>query len=366
MLMCGGGTGGHVYPALAVVEALRKRFGDGLAVCYAGAPDSVEERLAGQWEIPFRAVESGGLRGRGPVDAARSLVRFRRGVRQARGFLKECRPQVVFSTGGYASAPVLLAARRTRVPAMIYLPDIEPGLTVKWLSRLVDRVAVSFEEVQRHFPAGKSVVSGYPVREALQGRDEQTARRRLGLAPEGLVVLAFGGSQGARSINRAMVEGIERLLSEAEVVHLTGGLDYDWVMDAREGLMPQLRERYHVHRYLDDEMGDALAAADVVVARAGASTLGEFPAAGVPAVLVPYPYAGGHQYANARYLADRGAAVIVEDKELSGRLVPTLLELLHDGARREHMAERARAVARPDAAMRLAEELEKLAAGRGA
>jgi UDP-N-acetylglucosamine--N-acetylmuramyl-(pentapeptide) pyrophosphoryl-undecaprenol N-acetylglucosamine transferase len=171
----------------------------------------------------------------------------------------------------------------------------------------------------------------------------------------------MGGSQGAHSINRAICEGIVELLTEAQVIHLTGRRDAEWVQERRAMLPDTLRTRYYVYDYLEEEMADALLAADLVIARAGASTLGELPAVGVPSILVPYPYAGAHQWANARFLADAGAAMIVPDHLVDSQLVPTAISLLRDADRRAAMSRAARGLAQPDAAERIARELRELA-----
>jgi UDP-N-acetylglucosamine--N-acetylmuramyl-(pentapeptide) pyrophosphoryl-undecaprenol N-acetylglucosamine transferase len=254
---------------------------------------------------------------------------------------------------------------------MIYLPDVEPGLTIRLLARLAQRVAVTTAASVRYFKPGQAVVTGYPVRQVLCTRHDPTAaRERLGLVAQSLggeerleerVLLVMGGSQGAHSINRAICDGIEPLLAEAQVIHLTGRRDIEWVRERRAALPDALRARYHVYDYLEDEVADALLAADLVVARAGASTLGELPAAGVASILVPYPYAGAHQWANANFLAGAGAAVIVPDHMVGCQLVPTAVALLRDAPRREAMARAARSLAQPDAAARIARELRELA-----
>ena len=363
MLLSGGGTGGHVYPILAVVDAFRRSDESEISILYAGAPGSVEENLAARSDIPFAQVECGQLRGKAPWTVLRNLICSGRGVLQARRAIKAFRAHVVFSTGGYASVPSLIAARLTGVPAMIYLPDIEPGLAIKLLSRLVDRVAVSFEEVRSYFPSQKVVVTGYPVRSVLYDRNKEEARGRLGLSPDEPVLLVFGGSQGARSINRAVVENLRELLAVAQIVHIAGRLDHDWVHEAGQELPGELRTRYHCYEYLHEEMIDALIAADLIVARAGASIFGEFPAVGVPSILVPYPYSGRHQYANAAYMERHGASVVIEDADLAERLVEVSRDMLGDSELWLQMARSTRALAQPEAATSLARELSQLGAG---
>ena len=190
------------------------------------------------------------------------------------------------------------------------------------------------------------------------------ARRALRLPTDDAVLLVFGGSRGAHAINRAVRDVLRPLVERAHVVHVTGYDDYAEMEAIRQGMEPALRERYHPYAYLHDGMTDALVASDLVVARAGAATLGELPAAGVPAVLVPYPYAGQHQHVNADYLADRGAAVVVEDADLDERLLPVVAGLLEDGPRLRAMAEASRRLAVPDAAGAIARHLKELAGER--
>ncbi len=314
----------------------------------------VEKELASRAGLPFAPVDSGQLRGSAPWVAASHLWRIRRGVLQARRLLREFRPDVVFVTGAYVAVPVSMAARMERVPLLVYLPDLTPGLAVRWLSWLAQRVAVSFEPAARYFP-GKAVVTGYPVRAELRAAaaDRAGARRWLGLRTDRPVLLVMGGSHGARSINRVVCQGLVGLLEQAQVVHVTGRLDWPWVQQEAEKLPTSLRGDYHPYPYLHDELPYALAAADLMVNRAGASNLGELPAVGLPAVLVPYPHAGRHQYVNAAFLASHGAARLLEDRDLEQCLLPTVLGLLNDPVARQRMAQAARALAREDAAQRM-------------
>ena len=338
-----------------------------LAICWVGSHNGMEKTLVERNGIPFMGIAASGVRGRGLFQAVQGMITLARGFAQARRLISTFRPSVVFATGGYVCAPVVLAAWLAHIPILIYLPDVEPGLTIRWLARLAQRVAVTTAASVRYFEPGQAVVTGYPVRQALcMHHDPVSARKRLGLTAQPLgggeqVLLVMGGSQGARSINRAICDGIEQLLVEAQVIHLTGRRDVEWVRERRAALPEALRARYHVYDYLEEEMTDALLAADLVVSRAGASTLGELPAAGVPSILVPYPYAGAHQWANAQFLAGAGAAVIVPDHMVDSQLVPTAVSLLRDAPRREAMARAARSLAQLDAAERIARELKELA-----
>lgn len=331
----------------------------GPEVLWVGA-GGLEEGPVGRAGLPYRAVSAVGVRGRGPLAAARGLWQTWRGFNEVRGLMAEFRPDVLFVTGGYVSVPAVLAAWSRGVPVLVYLPDVEPGLAVKFTSRLAGRVAVSVPEAAGYFPPGRAVVTGYPVRPRLHGAEKPASRQKLGLGGEKPVLLVLGGSQGARSINRAALAGLERLLEAAQVLHVCGERDYEECREGTGSLPDSLRADYHLFAYLHDEMVDALCAADLVVSRAGASTLGEFPAAGLPALLVPYPYAGAHQWRNADYLAKNGAAVTLDDSRLPEELVPMVLGLLADERRRREMSGAAGSLARPDAADNVARELEVL------
>jgi UDP-N-acetylglucosamine--N-acetylmuramyl-(pentapeptide) pyrophosphoryl-undecaprenol N-acetylglucosamine transferase len=245
---------------------------------------------------------------------------------------------------------------------LIYLPDIEPGLAIRVLSCLARRVAVSVKESQRYFPAHKTTVTGYPVRSELLTADKRKAQKALDLE-EGLkTLLVFGGSRGARSINLALSRVLGRLLDVCQIVHICGRLDAQWVEGQRAELPAHLRARYKAYAYLHEEMALALAAADLVVARAGAATLGELPALGLASILVPYPYAGRHQELNAEYLVSHGAAIKMDNADLEEKLLPTVVGLLGDEELLIRMGERARSLARPRAAQHIAQELRRLSA----
>jgi UDP-N-acetylglucosamine--N-acetylmuramyl-(pentapeptide) pyrophosphoryl-undecaprenol N-acetylglucosamine transferase len=372
LMVSAGGTGGHVYPALAVVEKLPgQKTADAAEVLWVGSKGGIEEGLIAQTGLQFVGLAAGGLRGMGLLVKIRNAARLVGGFRQARGILAGFKPNVVLSTGGYVSVAMTLAAWLKRIPVLIYLPDIVPGQAIRTLSRFAARVAVTSEESSRFFDRSKVVVTGYPVRSEILTLSQVKARQALGLDSESKVLLVFGGSQGARSINQALMAGLESLLPVCQIVHISGRLDAEWVTDAASDLPEAMRARYHHYDYLHD-MPLALAAADLAVARAGAATLGEFPAAGLPAVLVPYPYSGQHQTPNADYMARNGAARVVLDAELGEKLVSTLLELLDDAPSWQALAamrESARSLARPDAAEAIAGQLRALAQrprGRGA
>jgi UDP-N-acetylglucosamine--N-acetylmuramyl-(pentapeptide) pyrophosphoryl-undecaprenol N-acetylglucosamine transferase len=363
-VVSGGGTGGHVYPALTVLVELLSPKPEGSTVptvaagdlLWLGSRGGIEEELVRAAGFEFVGLPAGGLRGMKLLVTVRNAAKIAASVRQARGILAEFKADVVFVTGGYACVAVTLAAWMQRIPILIYLPDIVPGLAIRRLSRFATQVAVTSEESYQYFRREKVIVTGYPVRSATFSLSRAEARQALDLDQGAKTLLVFGGSRGARSINQALVAGLRDLLPACQIVHVSGRLDADWVAGAAKSLPEELRSRYHPYVYLDD-MPQALVAADLAVARAGAATLGELPAAGLPSLLVPYPYAGQHQLPNARYMARNGAAQVLLDSELGERLVPAVLNLLNDAEALAGMRESARAMARPDAASAIAEQL---------
>jgi UDP-N-acetylglucosamine--N-acetylmuramyl-(pentapeptide) pyrophosphoryl-undecaprenol N-acetylglucosamine transferase len=343
-----------VYPGLAVVQALRA-VGEH-EITYVGGREGIERELAERAGLRFVGIPAGGVHGLAPWQAAQSIVKLIRGFGAACRLGRRERPSALFATGGYASVPVALAAWVLRVPILVYLPDIEPGLAVRLIAQLASRVAVTVEDSRVYFSDRKLVVTGYPVRAEFYELDRAEAREMLALAQAEPVLLVMGGSRGARSINRAVSAILEQVLDVTQVIHLSGELDWPWVSSRRNGLPEALRQRYSIFPYLH-EMGSALASADLTVCRSGASTLGELPFFGLPAILVPYPHAWRYQRVNAEWLAERGAAVMVRDEQLACELLPTLERLLMDPDRLAQMEQQARALSRPDAAARLAENL---------
>ena len=328
---------------------------------YLGGANSIESRLAHRHGIPFAAVQSGSVRGQRPWTVLWNGLKVALGALQAYMVMGRFRPDVVLVTGGYTSVPVVLAGHLRRIPILIYLPDIVPGLAIRRLSRWASRVAVSFAETTASFAGGKAVVTGYPVRRQFIDADRHLAREKLQLTEDRPVVTVFGGSRGAHSINVAVAGALQALVSEAQLVHVCGADDIRDAEENRERLPEPLRGHYHPFAYLHEEMVDALAAADLVVARAGASVLGEFPALGLPSILVPYPYAGQHQEINADYMVDHGAAVKLQDGDLQERLLSTVVGLLRDSGRLSEMRKGAQALSNVEAASRIVRELQLLA-----
>ena len=355
VMLTGGGTGGHVYPALAVAAALREASTPERPVdlLFVGPRARGEESLVRREDLSFQPIRAGALRVAAPWSLAKGLFNLMVGTFQALRAVGRFRPDVVFATGGYASVPVALAARLRRRPLVVYLPDLVPGWTVRLLARLARQVATTAEPTLARLPSRNAIVTGYPVRRGFLEANSDEGRRRLKLDPQLPTLFVSGGSQGGRAINAAVADELPRLTEVCQVVHVSGHADHAWLAARREHLTDACRPAYHLHSYLHDEMPWAMAAADLAVMRSGASTLGELTAVGLPAILVPYRYAGGHQRANARYLNDLGGAVILEEADL-GHLFERVRELLDDRSRLESMAAALRGAARPEAAREIA------------
>jgi UDP-N-acetylglucosamine--N-acetylmuramyl-(pentapeptide) pyrophosphoryl-undecaprenol N-acetylglucosamine transferase len=324
----------------------------------------MEAELVTRLNIPFTGIPAAGVHGVGLRSLPGNLIRLLRGALASSRILKDFRPDVLLFTGGYVAVPMALAARR--LPSLLFVPDIEPGLALKVLARFASRIALTSEKSKSFFKNGKRlVVTGYPVRPELTAWTREKGRAALGLRHDAPVLLVFGGSKGARSINRALLASLHRLLDKIQVVHISGQLDWAEIIEAKKALPAELSANYHPFAYLHEEMGAALASADLAVSRAGASSLGEYPAFGLPAVLVPYPYAWRYQKVNADYLADHGAAVIVEDRTLNENFAAAVLNLLDDEQRLEAMRRAMGSLARPEAAQKIASlQLNLASAGK--
>ncbi len=309
----------------------------------------METQLVERSGIPFRTIPAAGVHGVGPRTLPRNLWQLSRGVMASRRILREFKPDVLFFTGGYVAVPMALAG--WKVPSLLYVPDIEPGLALKTLARFADKIAVTAEDSRHYFNHPERIsLTGYPVRADLAGRTRQAARKEFNLSEGSPVLLVLGGSKGARSINTAVLANLPALVEMTQIIHITGELDWPDVEAKTKGLSPIQSARYHAFPYLHEQMGAALAAADLALSRAGASTLGEYPLFGLPAVLVPYPHAWRYQKVNADYLVRQAAAVLLADENLPDRLLPTIKDLLDRPEKLVSMRSAMQRLSHPEAA----------------
>lgn len=370
LVVSGGGTAGHVYPALALLDGWE---GTRPLVRWIGSVGGMEGQIVAGRGIEVAEIRAAPIRDRSPLRTVANAGILTAGFGQALRLLRRWRPDVVLTTGGYVTVPVAYAAALLRIPLVVFLPDIRPGLAVRAQARVATRIAVAFRDAADALGATRSTTTGYPLRPRLLeaarpdgdgvpvGRAD--ARRRMGVHGSLPVVLVYGGSRGARTLNQGIAARLPELLGRCQLIHVAGALDEDAMRLVAADLPVDLAGRYHLYGFAGEDLVDALVAADLAVARSGASTLAELPAAGLASVLVPGPFSD--QDANARWLADQGAAVVLTNDEVAdGALPDLLLALLDDDARRAAMSAAAREVAVLDAGPRLQQVVVEAASGR--
>lgn len=326
---------------------------------YVGTAEGPEATLVPRADVAFRSIPSRKLSRRPTPGAVLALAVSGWGVLRAAGLLRSWRPDVVLGTGGYASAGVMFAAALLRIPTIVHEANVVPGRVNRLLGRLCTRVALTYEASAQHFPAGKTVTTGLPIRPDLLEGDPERARAEYGLHADLPTLFVYGGSGGAQTLNQAVISALPELEKLGlQVVHQTGKSLFDGVKQ-KAGQTPPW---YHPVPYVED-VASLMAATTLMVCRAGSSTLAEVTAVGLPALVVPYPYAvGDHQTYNARVLDEAGAGVLVKDAELDGaRLVREAQAILEDPARRAAMAAASRSLGKPDAAQRVVDLLRQTA-----
>lgn len=363
LIFTGGGTGGHLYPALAVADAARAAR-PGVDILFVGTPDRLEAEVVPAQGYRFAAIPAMGL-SREPLQAAKALWMLAGAVVKARALLRREKPRAVLGTGGYVSAPVLLAARLEGVPVVLQEQNVVPGKVNQWIAKFAHTVATSFAASDRYFKENSCLLIGNPIRLSAFQQAPAEARAALGYGPGDRVLLVTGGSQGAQRINAALVGLLPRLFAETDwhVLHVAGPSKLEEVAALAAAYADE--PRYRLCGYMA-RMPEAILASNLVLSRAGATTLAELTAIGKPMVLVPYPYAGAHQRLNAQAIVEAGGGVEIEDADLTTeRLAQTILPLMADSARLADMAEASRAQGRPQAAAELAAVLLGLAFGAG-
>ncbi len=352
-ILAGGGTGGHVIPALAIANELKKSYG--AEVLFIGTARGIENRLVPAAGYALQLVRVGALKNVSLMTRAKTAFDLPRAVWDASRMLDEFAPDVVVGVGGYASGPAMLAAVVKHIPTLAFEPNVVPGFANRVVARFVSGAAVHFEETGKYFSHAE--VTGVPVRQAFF-----EIRAKRGGVP---TLLVFGGSQGAHAINEAMIRCLPELRRQApgmHIIHQTGERDYNDALAAYR----DLGESAEVFKFIED-MPAAFARADLMVCRSGASTVAEITAAGKPAIFVPFPRAADdHQRVNAEALARSGAAVVVEESKLEGVwLAETIAALLGDPRRLEQMSAAARELAHPDAARDIAAMAARVAGVEG-
>lgn len=352
VLIAGGGTGGHLFPAVAVAEAFRAKYPTG-GILFVGTDNPLEIYTLSKRGFDHVGIAARGLKGLGLWQQIRSLAKVPKGFCQAVGIIWRFKPDIIIGVGGYASGPVALAARLMGKRMVIHEQNLLPGFTNRILGRFADRIFVSFPDNLAVFKDSKTVVTGNPVRR------EVLAAGATERATKGFTVLVVGGSQGAHAINRAVVEALDHLKEPARTsfIHQTGSKDAGWVASAYE----RLRITATVKPFFDD-MAHAYRFADLVICRAGATTVAELTALGKAAVFIPFPLAANnHQELNARYVADAGGGEVILEKDLDGALLAGRIDDYASNPKAlQDMSARSSALGRPEAAGLIVDECRRV------
>ena len=363
IVLTGGGTGGHVYPALAIGKRVKEDAPDS-SILYIGTPKGLESRIVPAHGIDFEPVEITGFRRKLSLDNVKTVMRFLRGVRRSKQLLREFKPDVVVGTGGYVCGPVVYAAAKLGIPTLIHEQNAIPGLTNQFLTRYADCVAVSFKESLTQFNRSKRVVyTGNPCASHVVTASRDKGCASLGLPPDSRIVLMVGGSRGAKAMNDAMVDmaPLVKRLPGVHFVFVTGESYYEATMDRMKKVLPLLSNYIHVLPYLHN-MPEVLAASTLVVSRSGASSLAELTALGLPSILIPSPnVTNNHQEANARTLMNAGASEMILERQLNGgMLFERISAILGSRERLAKMGTAALTLGMPQSAAMIAAELNKL------
>ncbi len=373
VLISGGGTGGHIYPALAVATQLRDDYQ--ADILYLGSDDGLETRLIPEAGFRLAVIKAGKLQRFISWRTVTGVARVPIGMVQAVGIVRNFRPDVAFTSGGYVAVPAGLAARLNGVPLLMHQQDVPPNLSNRLLAPLAERISVAFAESMPYFPAHKTVQMGNPLRETMldvRQMTRQQARTALGLAPDVPVVLVTGGSQGARHLNQVLCDALPELLQDCQVLQISGtALFEETRVRSRQRLSvldDKTQQRYRLVPYMDAEMPLALQAAELVVCRAGASTLSELALLGKPSILVPLPPEIGSspQEANAAAFGQKQAAEVIRNGDLKPELlVKRVKSIITSISVLQSMSEAVQSFAKPQATQEIVETVVQMAQGAG-
>jgi len=364
ILFTGGGTGGHIYPIIAVKQTL-ERIQPEADFLYIG-PDKFSKRALEKEGIKYKFILSGKLRRYFSLLNFIDLLKIPFGLIQSLWHIFWFMPDVVFSKGGYGSFPATLACWLYRIPIIIHESDSVPGLANKVLSRLAKRIIVSFEETKNRFPVGKTILLGNPIREELLQGSRAEGEKLFELTSDKPVILIMGGSQGARRINELVLNILPRLLEKFEVIHICGKKNFKFLKEQRDKLLRESelakKRFYHLYQFLEEELKHAYAVADIIVSRAGAGGVFEIAAVGKPSILIPLSNsASDHQTKNAQALAKIGGAVILKEENLTMNLfLDAIFELINNPKKAEEMGRKAKSFYNSSTNQKIAEEILRL------
>lgn len=364
ILIAAGGTGGHIYPGLAIADKIKKERPDS-DIVFVGSYVGMEKNIVPAAGYPLEFIRARGFERQLSLETLAACKGIVDSYVDARKVLKKYKPDLVIGTGGFTCAMLLKAAASRNIPTMIHEQNAYPGKSNRMLGKTVDRVAISFKEAADYFPAQKVFLAGNPIRDVFKQIDHKKMRKKIGVQENQKLVVVMGGSQGAGSINRAAVDYGVRIVNNPErmMIHLTGKEQYSEVTNClkEQGVAYSDKGRIRIMAY-SNEVDELIGAADLVVSRSGAMSVAEIAAVGVPSILVPYPYAAGnHQEFNAKVITDAGGGVLIHDDALtSERLYQTIEEILNDENKMQKMRQKTHEKAILDADERIYKEISLL------
>jgi len=358
ILLTGGGTGGHIYPALSIAKEIEKQHPDATFL-YIGTPDGLEADIIPHAGLPFKSLQVSGLKRRLTFENVKTLFRFLTAIKKAKAYIKEFQPDVVIGTGGYVSAPVVNAATKLKIKTIVHEQNSLPGKTNKFLAKKVDRVLICFEEAAQYFPADKVILTGNP-RATEVANTLKIGKTALGLNPHKKAVLISGGSRGATPINNAFIDLIEAYeKADFQTIFVTGTVHYDAIRSKTENV--DALKNVKILPFIQD-MPKFLVSIDLFVGRSGATFLSEVTSLGVPSILIPSPYvAENHQEFNARSVTDHGGGILMLEKDLTGEaLFNQITDLLNDDDALATMRAESKKLGIPDATARILNLIKEL------
>ncbi|MBO0412030.1 undecaprenyldiphospho-muramoylpentapeptide beta-N-acetylglucosaminyltransferase [Enterococcus hulanensis] len=352
ILVTGGGTGGHIYPALAFIRYVQKIQPDS-EFLYVGTHRGLENKIVPETGISFKTIKIQGFKRKLSFENIKTVQLFIESIKRSKEILREFKPDVVIGTGGYVSGSVVYAAARMKIPTIVHEQNSVPGITNKFLSRFADKVGICFPDAAQYFPESKTVLVGNPRAQEVVTSGKSEVLEQYGLLPDIPTVLIFGGSQGALKINQAVIQALPQFSQkEYQVLYASGDRYYNEISEKFD--VEKISRNLSLQPYIKN-MTDVMANVDLLIARAGATSIAEFTALGLPGILIPSPYVtNDHQTKNAQSLVNAGAVKMIADADLTGdKLVEAVDEIMNDPEKRERMAKASRQEGIPDAAERL-------------
>ncbi|BBM17462.1 UDP-N-acetylglucosamine-N-acetylmuramyl-(pentapeptide) pyrophosphoryl-undecaprenol N-acetylglucosamine transferase [Enterococcus avium] len=352
ILVTGGGTGGHIYPALAFIRYVQKIQPDS-EFLYVGTHRGLENKIVPETGISFKTIKIQGFKRKLSLDNIKTVQLFLESIKRSKEILREFKPDVVIGTGGYVSGSVVYAAARMKIPTIVHEQNSVPGMTNKFLSRFADRVGICFPDAAQYFPESKTVLVGNPRAQEVVTSGKSEVLEQYGLLPDIPTVLIFGGSQGALKINQAVIQALPKFSQkDYQVLYASGDRYYNEIKEKFD--VEKINRNLSLQPYIKN-MTDVMANVDLLIGRAGATSIAELTALGLPAILIPSPYVtNDHQTKNAQSLVNAGAVKMIPDADLTGEsLIDAVDEIMNDSEKREAMAKASRQEGIPDAAERL-------------